>query len=291
MSARDDLDIGIHMNSLRADLSEPGLSATLRSLVDLGYRRVILPPDPLSPAEVEAVVAAFEKVSLARIAMVGQSPDADVASDDPTIRRAGIASLRAGLAGAIAVGADQLNGVAYGIFGHPTTTHSRRRFIDAARAVGEVADEATAAGVTMTFEVVNRYETSMLNTADQAMDFVDASGSEGLRIHLDTYHMAIEEADISAAIGTALPKLTYLELGQSGRGFLSTGTVDLPRVVSVALADGYRGRWGVEAFSRPLLAPETADMLAIWRAPYANALEMAADAIEVIEAGWAAHAA
>jgi D-psicose/D-tagatose/L-ribulose 3-epimerase len=134
--------------------------------------------------------------------------------------------------------------------------------------------------------VLNRYETSLVNTAAQALAYVELSGSDHLRIHLDTFHMAVEEADIPAAIRVTLPKLGFLELGQSGRGMLSTGAVDVVDVVRNALDDGYQGRWGVEAFSRSVLSPPAADMLAIWRAPYDDGAELAADAMRVIHQGW-----
>jgi D-psicose/D-tagatose/L-ribulose 3-epimerase len=181
-----------------------------------------------------------------------------------------------------------MNGVPYGVFGRPTTTPRHDAFERAAAAVGRVADEADAHGVTMTFEVLNRYETSVINTAAQAMDFVGASGSEHLRIHLDTFHMAVEESDLAAAIRTALPRLGFLELGQSGRGALEHGTVDIVEVVRQSLDDGYEGRWGVEAFSRSVLAPSSADMLSIWRAPYDDGVGLAVEALRVIDEGWAA---
>ena len=98
--------------------------------------------------------------------------------------------------------------------------------------------------------------------------------------------MAVEEADIAEAIRLALPVLSYLELGQSGRGMLSAGALDIPEIVRTALDDGYEGRWGVEAFSRSVLSTPVADMLAIWRAPYDDGGELAADAMRVIQRGW-----
>jgi D-psicose/D-tagatose/L-ribulose 3-epimerase len=137
----------------------------------------------------------------------------------------------------------------------------------------------------MTFEVLNRYETSLVNTAAQAMDYVAASGSDALRIHLDTFHMAVEEADMAAAIRTALPKLGYLELGQSGRGSLATGVVDIASIVRGALSDGYTGRFGLEAFTRPVLPDMVGDMLSIWRTTYDDGAQIAAEAMHIIENG------
>jgi len=95
---------------------------------------------------------------------------------------------------------------------------------------------------------------------------------------------------MSAAIRLALPKLRYLELGQSGRGALSTGAVDIEGVLQTALDDGYEGRIGVEAFSRPLMAEGARDALSIWRAPFDDGLDIAADALRVIRTAWAASA-
>ncbi len=127
----------------------------------------------------------------------------------------------------------------------------------------------------------------MVNTAAQAMEYAELSGSPHLGIHLDSFHMGVEEADAAEAIRIALPRLHYLELGQSGRGLLSTGAVDIPRLVQGALDDGYAGRWGVEAFSRSVIPEFVADMLAIWREPYDDGIALAEDAMRVIRTGWA----
>lgn len=280
-----DLDVACHLNVLVADAAPARLGGALAALAAAGYRRVVLPPLDPGATDAPALARAFADHGVAPITIAGQTPEADVSSADPDVRAAGAALLRAALDLTVALGGDQLNGVPYGPFGAPTGPVGRDAFERAAVEVGRVADEAHERGVTMTFEVLNRYETAVVNTAAQAMDFVAASGSEHLRIHLDTFHMAVEEADLAAAIRTALPRLGYLELGQSGRGPLSTGAVDIAAVVRQALDDGYEGRWGVEAFSRSVLAPPVADILAIWRSPYDDGLALATDAMRVIEAG------
>ncbi|MEV5634510.1 sugar phosphate isomerase/epimerase family protein [Agromyces sp. NPDC052230] len=280
-----DLDVACHLNVLVADAAPERLGTALDALAAAGYRRVVLPPLDPETADAAALARAFADRGLAPITIAGQMPTADVSSSDAAVRADGAAMLRAALDLTVALGGDQMNGVPYGPFGGPTAPVGRDAFERAAIEVGRIADEAHERGVTMTFEVLNRYETAVVNTAAQAMDFVAASGSDHLRIHLDTFHMAVEEADLAAAIRTALPKLGYLELGQSGRGALSSGVVDVVDVVRQALDDGYRGRWGVEAFSRSVLPAPVADMLAIWREPYDDGLELAADALRVIDAG------
>ncbi|WP_159500436.1 sugar phosphate isomerase/epimerase [Microbacterium sp. 18062] len=281
-----DLDLACHLNVLVPDAEPVRLDGALATLADLGYRRVVLPP--LDPGETDPAPlrAALARHGLAPITIAGQTPDADVSSDEPEVAAAGERALRAVLELTVALGGDQMNGVPYGVFAHPTAPVPTGRFDRAARAVGRVADEAHERGVTVTFEVLNRYETSVVNTAERAMELVDRSGSDHLRIHLDTFHMAVEEADLNAAIRTALPKLGYLELGQSGRGHLGSGAIDLPAVIARAIDDGYEGRWGVEAFSRAVLAEPVADTLAIWRSPFQDGGEIAEEALRVIRRGW-----
>lgn len=282
-----ELDIACHLNVLVADATPADLAVAVGVLAPLGYRRVVLPP--LDPEAVDArrLRSILEEHGMSAITIAGQAPGANVASDDPDERAAGAAALRRAVELTAALGGDQMNGVPYGLMRDSAPTDPAV-FERSAREVGRVADDAHEQGVMMTFEVLNRYETSVVNTAAQALRFVEASGSEHLRIHLDTFHMGVEEADLAGALRLAMPRLGYLELGQSGRGPLSTGGLDLPEIVREALDAGYTGRWGVEAFSRSSLPVVVADLLAIWREPFHDGGEVAADALRVIRAGWSA---
>lgn len=280
------LSIACHANILVADASLETLPGALDAVANLGYSHVVLPPMNPGAADVPALRQLLAERGLAPITMVGGlSPATDVGSPDADVRKAGAAILRSVIDFTVELGGDQVNGVPYGMFGHPTGPIAPEAFARAAREVGQAADYAHEHGITMTFEVLNRYETSLVNTAAQAMEFVALSGSDHLRIHLDTFHMAIEEADMGEAIRLALPKLGYLELGQSGRGLLSTGVVDIPGVVRLALDEGYTGRFGIEAFARSILPEGLGDVLAIWREPYAAGADVAADAIRVVQRG------
>ncbi len=278
--------LACHANILVADASLETLPGALDTISALGYSHVVLPPMDPGATDIPALRQLLAERGLAAITMVGgHSPATDVGSPDPSVRAAGAALMRSVIDFTAELGGDQVNGVPYGIFGHPAAAIAPDAFARSAVEVGLAADYAHERGIMMTFEVLNRYETSLVNTAAQAMEYVALSGSENLRIHLDTFHMAIEEADMGAAIRLALPKLGYLELGQSGRGLLSTGVVDIPGIVRLALDAGYTGRFGIEAFARSILPEGLGDVLAIWREPYAAGADVAKDAIDVIQHG------
>lgn len=286
MSTADDrvgaVDLAFHTSALPVAPEGDALAPVLVRLREIGYRRAVLPPLDPAATDTASLRLAFERADLAPVAMVGLAPGQDVCSEDDDERAAGRAALLAAVDLAVAVGADQLNGVPYGLFGKPATAPDRAAFERSARVVGEVADLAAERGVQLTFEVLNRYEEGLVNTAAQAVEYVRASGSAHLGVHLDTFHMGIEEADLAEAVRTALPHLRYLELGQSGRGDLDRGAVDVAGVLRSALGAGYTGRVGVEAFSRALMPDAVADALAIWRSPYDDGLGLAERAFRLV---------
>jgi D-psicose/D-tagatose/L-ribulose 3-epimerase len=276
------LDVACHLNVLVAGLDDPGLDAALDALAEIGYTRVVLPPVDPDATDAAELGRRFADRGLVPVPIAGQSPDADVSSDDPGIRALGADALRRMVRFTVDLGGDQLNGVPYGLFGRAPHAPGRSVIERSASLVGSVADAAAREGVRVTFEVLNRYETPMVNTAAQALAYRNLSGSSNLFVHLDTFHMAIEEADMAAAVRDAVPALGYLELGQSGRGPLGTGVVDAAEIVRVAWAAGYRGPIGVEAFSSSILSPIANDVLAIWRTPFTDGAALARDAYAII---------
>lgn len=274
------------INVLVPDVAPALLEPALTDLAELGYSHVVLPPLDPGATDARELGALFAAHGISPITIAGGlTPESDVRSADADVRSAGVVSLKAVVDLTAALGGRQMNGVPYGIFGHPAGPTSQAEFERSAIEVGHVADYAQDKGISMTFEVLNRYETSVVNTAAQAMDYVELSGSDNLFIHLDTFHMAVEEADMLGAISHALPKLGYLELGQSGRGFLNSGAVDVVDVVRHAVSVGYTGLIGIEAFSRSVLPEGASDALAIWRNTYASGEELAAGAAQAIRSG------
>lgn len=263
------------------------LPSALDDMAELGYSHIALSPISEDATDVAALKKALNDSGIRPIPMAGQAPQANVASADEAVRARGLDLLKSSIDLAHDLEADQLNGVVYALFGDHQEPFSAERIAESARLVGQAADYAAQAGIRMTFEVVNRYETSMLNTAAQAIDYVRQSGSDNLFVHLDSYHMGIEEADIPGAIRSALPVLGYLELGQSGRGSLLTGSVDIRAAVQAAKEAGYTGRFGLEAFTRQLLVTGGANALAIWRRTYSDPHAVAAEAVDIIRSVYA----
>lgn len=239
------------------------LDEVARRAQEAGYTKVVVPLHDLSEIEPSTIAEVFAKHGLQAVNSIGQTPEADVSSDDPGIRDRGVERLRRAASFAQEMGSHHLGGVIYSSLGHADRAVSEDRFTRTAVVVGRLAEELAELDVQLVCEIVNRYETALLNTAAQGARFIDIAGSENLKLHLDAFHMNIEEEDMLAAIDTAMPYLAYLELSQNSRNGVSDGSTDLSGLVAHAWRVGFRGTYGVEAFSAGVLTD--GGRLAVWR--------------------------
>ncbi|VAW20989.1 D-tagatose 3-epimerase [hydrothermal vent metagenome] len=162
------------------------------------------------------------------------------------------------------IGSNMLSGVTYApigkISGQPVTQREKDgicRFLQQAAAL------AANHGLKLGVEPCNRYETHLMNTAAQAVEYVEAVAAENLFIHLDTYHMNIEEESFAAGFAKAAPYLGYVHLSESNRGVPGRAMINWDAVMG-ALADiGYHGALTLESMN--YVDPDIATALAVWR--------------------------
>lgn len=173
-------------------------------------------------------------------------------------------------------GAGALSGVTYGTIGKTSGAPVTVAESDAiCRLVDRVAQKARDLNMRLGLEPCNRYETHLLNTARQTAEIIERVGAPNVFIHLDTYHMNIEEAGMAEGFAEAGEHLGYVHLSESNRGVPGRGTLDWAGTFK-GLADvDFEGTMTLESFV--YLAPEIASGLAVWR-PVAERPE---DVIEV----------
>jgi sugar phosphate isomerase/epimerase len=129
-------------------------------------------------------------------------------------------------------------------FEPPRSEESDRELVvDALRRLGARAAER---GVRVLLEPLNRYEDHMVNTLAQGAALCEASGSPGVGILADTYHMNIEEDDLCAALEAAAPWVGEVHLSDSGRGQPGTGHVPFDRVLATLERIGFDGVLAIE---------------------------------------------
>ena len=134
---------------------------------------------------------------------------------------------------------------------------------DVARVLKNVARYAAERGVSLGVEAVNRYETYLINLAEQANAMLDRVGEPNVFVHLDTYHMNIEEKGFYEPIVATGPRMRYIHLSESDRGTPGTGNVHWDEVFRGLEAIDFDGYLVMESFAA--INEDLAGATALWR--------------------------
>ncbi|MEU4690600.1 sugar phosphate isomerase/epimerase family protein [Actinoplanes sp. NPDC023714] len=209
--------------------------------------------------------AELEAAGLRAACSRGLAMDADISSDDPAVVERGEKLLHESLRVAAGLGASHLTGALYSAFGsyaRPLSAAGRANVVAVLR---RLAKEARGTGVTLGLEVCNRYETNVVNTARDALRLADDIGEDNVVVHLDTYHMNIEENDMVRPVLDLGERLGYVHIGENHRGYLGSGHLDFTSFFHALGQIGYTGPITFESFSSAVVAPGLSADLSIWR--------------------------
>ena len=105
--------------------------------------------------------------------------------------------------------------------------------------------------VALVIEILNRYESDILNTIDEGVDYLERFDSDYLKLHIDTFHMNIEEADIPQSIRRARGRIGHCHIADSDRWYAGHGHYDFPQTVAALTEIGYTGALAVESLIHP----------------------------------------
>jgi len=112
-------------------------------------------------------------------------------------------------------------------------------------------------------EPLNRFETDFINTCSQGLRMIKDVGSKALKLHLDTFHMNIEEKDQGDAIRKAGKALGHFHACGSDRGTPGNDHIDWKPIASALKGIGYKGDVVIESFTTDVKV--IARAAAIWR--------------------------
>lgn len=190
---------------------------------------------------------------------------------------AAVEHLKSALDKASEMGAEALTGVTFGGTNERTgVLPTQAEYDNLTRALGAAATHAKALGLRFGIEAVNRYESHLINSAEQAVALVERIGMDNVFVHLDTFHMNMEEKGIGNGIITARDHLKYMHMSESDRGTPGFGNVAWNEVFAALSAIGFKGLLVLESFAG--MPVEMAGAISTWR-PVARSAE------EVLEKG------
>jgi D-psicose/D-tagatose/L-ribulose 3-epimerase len=275
--------LGVHALVWVGGWSHDECAKAIGQTSELGFDLIEIPAlDPKS-IDVDFTRRTLEQNKLGVTMSLGLDAASDISSGDPDKIKRGEALLLDALRVARDIGATHVCGILYSAFQKyfiPPTEKGIQGSIDAIR---RFCAEAAKSNITIGMEVVNRYESNVLNTAAQAVDFCKRVGAPNIKVHLDTYHMHIEEADIEAAIVQTGPMLGYFHIGESNRGYLGAGSLDFDRVFRGLAKADYKGPITFESFSSAVVNQPLSGILAIWRNLWTDGRDLAGHAKDFIE--------
>ena len=135
-------------------------------------------------------------------------------------------------------------------------------------------------------EAVNRYETNLLNTGAQTLRFIDEVGESNVYVHLDTFHMNIEEADAVGAIELCRERIGYFHVNENHRGYLGSGMIAFAPQFRALARIGYDKTIAFEAFSSSAAGGTLASMVAAWRDIWSDGDDIAKHALAFMKNEW-----
>lgn len=225
---------------------------------ELGFDFVeLLVPEP-GEIDVAEARRALADAGLSVVLAARVNLDRNLSSDDAGRRQAGVDYLRYAADCAAELGAAIVGGPLTGnplVFAgrppQPVTEDERlarkARCVEGLRAAG---DHAGAVGVTLAIEPLNRFESDVLCTTQQAVELLEAVDHPAVAMMLDTFHMHMEEASIAEAIRLAGSRLVHFQANENHRGFPGTGATDWVEVFRALREVDYAGPVSLEPFRR-----------------------------------------
>ena len=230
----------------------------------------------LDPGQRERIRQKALGLGLGLSANGGFGPETDIASDDPAVRRRGIELAKRIIEGLSRMDITSWSGVVYGawkmlpapgsIF---TADHKKQAWEHSVNSLKEILRTAGDYQVTLSLEVVNRYEHYLLNTAEEGVRMAEETESGFCKVLLDSFHMNIEETSFYEPVIAAGSRLRHIHMTESDRGMLGEGNVRWDDLFRGLQEIDFNGNLVLENFSNSV--PGMAEAVSLWRPSKYNA--------------------
>lgn len=251
---------GVHTSMWTMNWDKAGAERAVAACV--GYEMDFIEIALLNPSAVDAEHSRklLEKNNMAAVCSLGL-PESAWASVRP---EAAIDHLTLAINKTADMGALALSGVIFGGIGERTgLPPTPQEYDNVAYVLQAAAKHAKSRGIELGIEPVNRYENHLINTAEQAVWMIEKIGAENIFVHLDTYHMNIEEKGAANGIIQSRDHLKYIHLSESDRGTPGEGNCPWNEIYGALAAIGFKGGLAMESFIN--MPPELSYGLSVWR--------------------------
>jgi len=265
---------GIH-SLLWTERFDTGPEPLIKKAKEIGFDgiEIYVSPQQLQSFDKKRVKKALENAKMKCTGSTSLSLETDITSPDEATRRRGIDYLKNCAKLFSELGAKLVAGVLYAAWGRIVGRgRTEEEWAHSVESLKEASGLVREYDVILGLEPVNRFETYFLNTAADAVKLVKAIGEPNVKVHLDTFHMNIEEKNYYDPIVKTGELLCHMHCCENDRSIPGTGSVNWDEVFR-GLADIRYDKWiTLESFTPEIKS--VAASTAIWRqlAPSADAL-------------------
>ena len=223
----------------------------IRKAKELGFEVLDLAIAYPERFPLNAVKEELKKVDIEVVTTTTLETKGNIISPDPDVRKVGVELLKKLIDINNDLGSKIFGGVNYAAWGYitnrPRTNEEWEWSVIAMREVAEYAKETGEVDICV--EVVNRFESHFLNIAQDAVKYCKDVGTGNMKVHLDTFHMNIEESNfVEATKICGKEYLGYVHTCENNRGIPGTGHVPWKDFFMALKEIGFYGPLVIESF-------------------------------------------
>lgn len=220
----------------------------IQTVKDYGFDYIEIPLMAPHKFDADAINKELARVGLAVATSTVLNDDADISSTDPAIWQRGVDYLKWCVDASVSIGSMCLTGVLYAAHAPKNPKRPTKENWEAsAKGLGEIYRYAKERGLTIGVEPTSRFDSTLLNTCAQYKEFKKMIG-EDVKLHLDSYHMNIEESDFYNVTKLAGDDLIAYHLCEGNRGAPGSAHVDFDGIFKALKEINYQGNVALESF-------------------------------------------
>jgi D-psicose/D-tagatose/L-ribulose 3-epimerase len=253
----------------------------IKKLKEMGLDLIEVAVEDPDLVDLMALKAALTEHEMGVVVCGAFGPDRNISSLDPGVRDTAREYLYWLIDAAEFLGSENVIGPMYSAVGKPRLESAADRETEWGFAVSELkaaCQYAAKKGVKLAFEPLNRFETDLVNIVEQGMKLIADVGEPNIGLHIDTFHMHLEEKDSAAAIRLGGNRIFHVHACENDRGVPGTGQVAWNSVMEALKEIGYDGNLVIESFTPEVKS--IARAVCIWR-------EIAPDQESIVREGTA----
>jgi len=221
-------------------------------IAKMGFDVVEIAVEDPSLIDIKEVKKGLQRHNLRANICGAFGPSRDLTNEDVSIHKNCFSYIESCLDFCVELGTGFFGGPMYSAVGKARMVSPELRKSEwelAVKNLRSVCKMAAARGLQIALEPLNRFESDLINTAEDALRLINDINHPAAQIMLDGFHMNIEERDIEKAIIAAGDKLIHIQVSENYRGTPGTGQTRWDAYKKGLETINYKGTVTIESFT------------------------------------------